>query len=106
MADCWWTVDPRLLTRLTLAGIVERAGRRRSVLRVTPRFLAHAEGTAGRLRMLGFGTPHGILEAALETWGDASVTPRRGADCLLELMADRDQLGTLQPFLAPVDVPA
>lgn len=99
-------MDPKLLTRLALAGIVERAGPRRSVLRVTPRFLAHAEGTAGRLRMLGLGTPHNVLQTALETWGDASLAPRRGADYLLELMRDRDQMGTLLPFLAPAVVAA
>lgn len=91
-----------LLTRLALAGVVERAGPRRSVLRVTPRFLAHAEGTAGRLRMLGHpGTPQEILESALETWGDLAVAPGRGARYLTGLMADRDQMTSLQPFLAP-----
>ena len=100
MPSSCWIVDS-LLTRLALAGVVERAGPRRSVLRVTPRFLAHAEGTAGRLRMLGLlGTPQDILESALETWGDLAVAPRRGAHYLAELMSDRDQMASLQPFLA------
>jgi len=92
-----------LLASLALAGILERSGRGRVVLRVAPRFLAHAEGTAGRLRLQRRGTDLDALEAALATWDEYHHEPRAGAVFLLGLLEERDQLGALRPAFPPLD---
>lgn len=88
-----------ILAHLVAAGIVERAGARgRAHLRVTPRFMAHAEGTRGRLRMQGQETAGlRLLEHAVGTWDDLCVDPRAGARMLQQLLGDREQWGTLRP---------
>lgn len=87
-----------LLARLTLAGVLARSGGRRSRLRVSPRFLAHAEGTAGRLHMQGrTATPGPVLAAALQTWDDFHGDAHTTARFLEDFLADRDQLGPLRP---------
>ncbi len=92
-----------LLAALALAGILQRApGARR--LRVNPRFLAHAEGTAGRYRTLGLtGDEYDVLAAALGTWDDFRQDPRAAASMLREMLADRDQLGALRPVFPAIE---
>lgn len=53
-----------------MAGVIERSGRGRAVLRVTPRFLAHVERTAGLRHITG----DEAVRAALASWADP--TPR------------------------------
>ena len=55
-----------ILASLTTAGVIERAGRGRSILRLTHRFLAHVERTAA----IGHSTGNDALEAALASWND------------------------------------
>lgn len=88
-----------ILASLVMANIVERAGPGRATLRVTPRFMAHLEGTAGRLRVQGHpARDRPLLEAALATWDEHFVAPRAGAGFLADLLAERQQWGTLQPM--------
>lgn len=72
-----------LLAALAAAGVLERAGRPRTVLRIAPRFLAHAQAaaraTTGRLGAAA-------LETALGTWDEFRHDPRAGA-LLLERYA-------------------
>lgn len=103
-----------LLASLVTAGVVERAGPRgRAHLRVSPRFMAHAEGTVGRLRIQGHvPDARGVLQAALMTWDGLHVDPWAGAGFLERLLADRDQWGALRPvfpdlgsFHIPLTIP-
>ncbi len=92
-----------LLASLALAGVLQRAPAARG-LRVTHRFLAHAEGTAGRFRTLGLtGDECDVLAAALSTWDDFRQDPRAGAALLRDMLADRDQLGALRPVFPGLD---
>lgn len=89
----------RALSDLTSAGVLERcSGRGRAYLRVTPRFLAHAEDAAARLRLSGRGsTPAGILVSALLAWDGYDHDPHQGALVLVDLLEERGQLGALRP---------
>ncbi len=92
-----------LLAALALAGILQRAPGARG-LRVTHRFLAHAEGTAGRYRTLGLtGDESDVLTAALSTWDDYRQDPRAGAQLLRDMLADRDQLGAIRPVFPAIE---
>ena len=93
-----------LLASLAAAGVVERAGPRRAVLRVTTRFLAHAEGTAGRLRTLGRVDDRAtVLEVALATWDGYHNAAHGGARILADLLGDREQFGNVFPVFAAMD---
>lgn len=93
-----------LLASLTLAGIIERTGPGRRTLRVTPRFMAHAEGTVGRLHTLGLVCDDvDVLHAALQTWDDFLQDPWSSARFLHQIMADRDQLGQLRPVFPAIE---
>lgn len=86
-----------LLGHLAAHGIIERAGPRRTTLRVTPRFLAHAEGTAGRHHVLhGAIDPRRALKDAIETWGGLGVAADLAVATLYELMDARGQWGRLR----------
>ena len=85
-----------VLASLASAGILERAGSRRT-LRVTPRFLAHAEGTAGRLRLLGHPDPALVLREALGSWDAYRHDLADGTTALMGFLADHDQFGALRP---------
>ncbi|MGB1697687.1 MAG: hypothetical protein ACPHK8_04750 [Thermoplasmatota archaeon] len=83
---------------LTSVGIIEqRAGR----TRISPRFLAHAEGTYGRMSILN---PHAplpeVLHSAIGTWKESTAAHRIEATELLAFMQDRNQLGLLQRGIA------
>lgn len=70
-----------ILANLTMAGVIERAGRGRATLRITPRFLAHVEQTAAMRHLAG----RDALETALATWSDP--TPG-GAAPVVEAILD------------------
>lgn len=75
-------------------GIVEQRGGR---TRVTARFLAHAEGTHGRMRLLNPGAPlPEVMHMALYTWTNQQIH----AGELLEFMQDRDQMGAMENRIA------
>jgi hypothetical protein len=92
-----------ILARLTLAGILERSGRRRSVLRVSPRFMAHAEGTSGRLRLSGHGPALPVLEVAVRTWDEYHGDAASAARFLEAMLGERHQLGALRPVFPALD---
>lgn len=94
-----------LLSHLASAGILERAGGRGAAyLRVTPRFLAHAEGTAGRLRLqTGTDDVHASLVSALTTWDDFTHSPYHAALYLRDLLSERGQLGHLRAFFPAIE---
>lgn len=93
-----------ILASLAVSGVVERSGRGRLVLRVAPRFLAHAEATAGRMRLHGRPLDdHRVLEAALGTWDEYRHDPRLGARFLQDLLLERGQMGALRPAFPPLD---
>jgi hypothetical protein len=88
-----------LLSALAQADVLERChGRGRTFLRVTPRFLAHAEECAARLRQQGrhAGTS-GALAHALLAWDAYAHDPHQGARVLVDLLEDKGQLGLLSP---------
>jgi hypothetical protein len=87
------------LSALASAGVLERcSGRGRAYLRVTPRFLAHAEDAAARLRLQGRATsPAGTLATALLAWDGYDHDPHSGALLLVDLLEERGQLGALRP---------
>ncbi len=87
---------PNLLASLAVARIIERTGRGRSVLRITPRFLAHAEGTAQ-----GHEDQAEVLCRALQTWDGYHHDPRAGAAFLRDALAD--QLGNLCPAFPSIE---
>lgn len=93
-----------VLASLALNGIVERSGPRKAVLRVTPRFLAHAEGTAGRLRLQApAASQDEVLEAALLSWDGFGHDARLAAQVLARMIDDHwgmPLFGTLDPFAA------
>lgn len=94
-----------LLSSLASAGVLERPGSRRGAfLRVTPRFLAHAEDTASRLRLLGRAhDPASVLTAALTAWDDYGHDPHQGSLLLVDFLDGRSQLGALQPVFPALD---
>jgi hypothetical protein len=87
------------LSALAAAGVLERCSARgRAFLRVTPRFLAHAEDAAARLRLQGRHTgPSAALASALLSWDGYDHDPRQGARVLVDLLEERGQLGALRP---------
>lgn len=87
------------LSALAGAGVLERcSGRGRAYLRVTPRFLAHAEDCAARLRLQGRATgPTGTLAFALLAWDGYDHDANQGALVLVDLLEERSQLGALRP---------
>jgi len=87
------------LSDLAAAGVLERcSGRGRAFLRVAPRFLAHAEDAAARLRLQGRATgPAGTLAFALLGWDGYDSDPHQGALVLVDLLEERGQLGALRP---------
>lgn len=89
---------PHLLASLALARIVERTGPGRCVLRITPRFLAHAEGTAGHG---SHETKADLLYRALQTWDGFHHDPRAGAAFLHDVLAN--QLGSLSPAFPSIE---
>lgn len=94
-----------LLSALSSAGVLERPGSRRGAfLRVTPRFLAHAEATAARLRVSGRpNAPAAVLDHALSTWDDYRHDPHQGALLLVDFLDGRSQFGSLQPVFPALD---
>lgn len=94
-----------LLSALSAAGILERPGSRRGAfLRVTPRFLAHAEAWAGRLHATGRSAPPAVvLDAALATWDTYHHDPRQGALLLVDFLDGRSQWGGLQPVFPALE---
>lgn len=94
-----------LLSALSSAGILERpSSRRGAFLRVTPRFLAHAEETAARLHLTGrAANPALVLDSALATWDDYRHDPHQGALLLVDFLDGRSQLGSLQPVFPALD---
>ena len=94
-----------LLSALSAAGVLERPGSRRGAfLRVSHRFLDHAEATAARLRMAGrAATPAAVLDAALATWDDYRHDPRQGALLLVDFLDGRSQWGGLQPVFPAIE---
>jgi hypothetical protein len=88
-----------LLSALAQADVLERChGRGRTYLRVTPRFLAHAEASSARLRQQGRHTgATGALAHALLAWDAYAHDPHQGARVLVDLLDDRGQLGLLRP---------
>ena len=93
------------LATLVHAGILERApSRAGSRLRVTPRFLAHAEDAAGRLALHGYAAaPSLALERAISTWDAAPHDAVREAAFLREFLGDRGQFGALQPVFPAIE---
>jgi hypothetical protein len=87
------------LSALAAAGVLERCSTRgRVFLRVTPRFLAHAEDASARLRLQGrHAGPSGALASALLSWDGYDHDPHQGALLLAEFLAERGQLGALRP---------
>ena len=94
-----------LLSALSAAGVLERPGSRRGAfLRVTPRFLDHAESTAARLRMTGHPTaPAAVLHAALAGWDDYRQDPYQGALLLADFLDGHGQFGGLQPVFPALE---
>ena len=88
-----------LLSALCSAAILERpSGRRGTYLRVTPRFLAHAEAHESILVLQGRATtPAAAFASALASWDEYHQDPYAGAQLLVELLEERGQLGLLRP---------
>ncbi len=87
-----------LLAALSRAGVLERAAvRGRSHLRVSPRFLAHAEEAAARIPSAPHVRSDSVLEAALATWDTFQNDVRAGAAFLQEFLGERHQFGHLRP---------
>jgi len=94
---------------LTRSGILEQSrGRTTSssqpTLRVSPRFLAHAEQTSARLAQQGrhLGVAH-ALEAALSAWDDYHHDVRSAALFLADFLGERDQMGSLRPVFPSLE---
>src|ERR1041385_4175923 len=92
------------MAALTRCGVLEQSrGRGACTLRVSPRFLAHAEETAARLfeqaRFLG--VTH-ALEAALSTW-DYGHAVRPAALFLADFLGEREQFGGLRPVFPALE---
>ncbi len=91
-------MSSHLLADLARSGVLEynrsRAG---SVLRPSPRFMAHAEQTAGRLGAHASLGAVAILENALATWDEHGLGLRDAARFLADFLGERDQLGALRP---------
>lgn len=94
-----------LLSALSAAGVLERPGSRRGAfLRVTPRFLDHAEATGARLRLAGrAASPASVLHAALAGWDDYRQDPYQGALLLADFLDGHGQFGSLQPVFPALE---
>lgn len=94
-----------LLSALSGAGVLERpSSRRGAFLRVSPRFLDHAESTAARLRMQGGPVaPAAVLQQALANWDDYRHDPSQGALLLVDFLDGRSQFGALQPVFPALE---
>lgn len=93
-----------LLSALSAAGVLERPGSRRGAfLRVTPRFLDHAEAVAARMRLAGHAPPASVLHAALAGWDGYRHDPHQGALLLVDFLDGRGQLGALQPVFPALE---
>lgn len=91
-----------LLSAMCSAAVLERtpgrSGRSGTYLRVTPRFLAHAEESSSRLSTNGRSTtPAAALAFALSAWDEYRHDPHSGALLLVDLLEERGQLGLLRP---------
>jgi hypothetical protein len=90
---------------LTRSGILEQSrGRSTLTLRVSPRFLAHAEQTSARLAQQGrhLGIAH-ALETALSAWDDYRHDVRPAALFLAEFLNEREQMGGLRPVFPSLE---
>ena len=92
---------PPLLAALVAAGVLERRPGRpaaRSYLRVSPRFLAHAEAVAARslAHARGLGET-AVVCAALAAWDEFAGDPWKAAAVLTDLLEAREQWGRLRP---------
>lgn len=93
---------PNLLAALTASGVLRRSHDKRALL-VTPRFLAHVEGTAGRMRTLGHVVNgESVAGAALRTWPlpDAEGAAAIVADMLGEQAPAHTMGGGMSPVWA------
>jgi hypothetical protein len=93
------------MAALTQCGVLEQSrGRGACTLRVSPRFLAHAEETAARLfeqaRFLG--VTH-ALEAALAAWDGYGHAVRPAALFLTDFLDERGQFGGLRPVFPALE---
>jgi hypothetical protein len=92
------------MATLTRCGVLEQSrGRGASTLRVTPRFLAHAEETAARLFQQArfMGVTH-ALETALASW-DGIHDVRPAALFLADFLGEREQFGGLRPVFPALE---
>jgi hypothetical protein len=94
---------------LTRSGILEQSRgpaskSRNPVLRVSPRFLAHAEAISARLAQQGrhLGIAH-ALESALSSWDDYRHDVRPAALFLAEFLGEREQFGALRPVFPSLE---
>jgi hypothetical protein len=94
---------------LTRSGILEQSRGPTSktsnpTLRVSPRFLAHAESTSARLAQQGrlMGIAH-ALETALSSWDDYKHDVRPAALFLTEFLGEREQFGALRPVFPSLE---
>ena len=94
-----------LLSALSAAGVLERPGSRRGAfLRVTPRFLDHAEAVAARMRHTGQpAAPAAVLDAALAGWDAYRHDPHQGALLLADFLDGHGQFGSLQPVFPALE---
>jgi hypothetical protein len=95
-----------VLAALLSAGIIERAGAMRT-LRLTARFLAHAEGTAGRLRVIcRIDDRSAAIETALATWVELHAQPDHAASIVMDLFGGSNSGWIGQPPQAGLAVAA
>ncbi|MFO1535244.1 MAG: hypothetical protein ABR586_06220 [Thermoplasmatota archaeon] len=93
------------MAALTRCGVLEQSrGRGACTLRVSPRFLAHAEATSARLAQQGrlLGVTH-ALEAALAAWDGYEHAVRPAALFLTDFLGERDQFGGLRPVFPALE---
>lgn len=92
------------LSRLYSAGVLERGGARVGrILRVSPRFLAHAEATAAQRGATSHPDIEQTLEAALAIWDEFNGDVNDGARLLRDLLEERGQLGALRPVFPALE---
>ncbi|MEA3144286.1 MAG: hypothetical protein QOG31_1610 [Thermoplasmata archaeon] len=93
------------MAALTRCGVLEQSrGRGACTLRVSPRFLAHAEATAARLFQQGrfMGVAH-TLETALTAWDGSPPDVRHVAHFLAQFLDEREQMGGLRPVFPALE---
>ncbi len=91
-------MSSHLLAALARSGVLEQSRSRAGVtIRVSPRFLAHAEQTASRLGLHAALGASAVLEAALATWDEDGVGLRDAARLLADFLGERHQLGMIRP---------